>query len=108
VWAWLRDNGYAVKDRGRVPMDLIAAYENRPAATAATDHPAASNSRKRREVNNVEFSGGNPSKHSSPLPPAMLALTRAHSGFVVARNLAFELRFPRGTDTRRSTSCSSG
>jgi hypothetical protein len=55
VRAWLRDNGYAVKDRGRVPMDLIAAYETR---TAATNRSAAPKSRKRRKVNNVEFSGG--------------------------------------------------
>jgi hypothetical protein len=56
--SWLRENGYTVKDRGRVPAELIAAYESRtPAPAAATDQPAASKSRKRRKVNDVEFSG---------------------------------------------------
>ena len=55
--AWLRDNGYTVKDRGRVPVELTAAYDTRTAATPATDQPSASKSRKVRKVNNVEFSG---------------------------------------------------
>jgi Lsr2 len=54
---WLRDNGYTVKDRGRVPRELIAAYETRTPAVAATDRSAARKSRKGRKVNNVEFSG---------------------------------------------------
>jgi hypothetical protein len=58
IRSWLRDNGYTVKDRGRVPSELIAAYETHTAAPSATDHVPASKSSKRRKANNVEFSGG--------------------------------------------------
>ena len=54
---WLRDNGYTVKDRGRVPAELVAAYETRTPAAAATDRSATRKSRKGRKVNNVEVSG---------------------------------------------------
>ena len=53
---WLRENGYTVKDRGRVPAEFVAAYQARTPA-AATDRPATRESRKGRKVNNVEFSG---------------------------------------------------
>jgi hypothetical protein len=56
--SWLRENGYTVKDRGRVPSELIAAYEARTAAPAATDRPSATKSRKGRKANNVELGGG--------------------------------------------------
>jgi len=55
--SWLRENGYTVKDRGRVPRELSAAYETRTPAVAATDRSAARKSRTGRKVNNVEFSG---------------------------------------------------
>ena len=54
---WLRENGYTVKDRGRVPAEFVAAYQARTPAVAATDRPATRQSRKGRKVNNVEFSG---------------------------------------------------
>jgi hypothetical protein len=54
---WLRENGYTVKDRGRVPAEFVAAYETRTPAVAATDRSAARKSRKGRKVNQVEFSG---------------------------------------------------
>ena len=54
---WLRENGYTVKDRGRVPAEFVAAYQTRTPAVAATDRPATRKSRKGRKVNNVEFSG---------------------------------------------------
>jgi hypothetical protein len=56
--SWLRENGYTVKDRGRVPRELIAAYEAQTAAPAATDRPPATKSRKGRKANNVELGGG--------------------------------------------------
>jgi hypothetical protein len=56
--SWLRDKGYTVKDRGRIPAELITAYETRTPATPAPDRSTTSKSRKRRKVNNVEFSGG--------------------------------------------------
>jgi hypothetical protein len=55
--SWLRENGYTVKDRGRVPAEFVAAYKTRTPAVAATDGSAAEKSRKGRTVNNVEFSG---------------------------------------------------
>ena len=55
--SWLRDNGYTVKTRGRVPAELIAAYDTGTAATPAPSRSAALRSRKRRKVNKVEFSG---------------------------------------------------
>jgi hypothetical protein len=55
--SWLRENGYTVKDRGRVPRELIAAYEARTAAPA-TDRPPATKSRKGRKANNAEVGGG--------------------------------------------------
>jgi hypothetical protein len=55
--SWLRENGYTVKDRGRVPAEFVAAYQARTPAVAATDRPATRKSRKGRKVNNVEFSG---------------------------------------------------
>ena len=54
---WLRENGYSVKVRGRVPAEFVAAYQTRTPAVAATDGSAAQKSRKGRKVNNVEFSG---------------------------------------------------
>ena len=54
---WLRDNGYTVKDRGRVPAEFVAAYQTRTPAVAATDGSVAHKSRKGRKVNNVEVSG---------------------------------------------------
>jgi hypothetical protein len=54
---WLRENGYTVKDRGRVPAEFVAAYQTRTPAAAATDRSTARKSRKGREVNQVEFSG---------------------------------------------------
>ena len=56
IRGWLRENGYTVKDRGRVPAEFVAAYQARTPA-AATDRPATRESRKGRKVNNVEFSG---------------------------------------------------
>ena len=56
--SWLRENGYTVKDRGRVPSELIAAYEAQTAAPAATDRPSATKSRKGRKASNVELGGG--------------------------------------------------
>jgi hypothetical protein len=54
---WLRENGYTVKDRGRVPAEFVAAYQTRTPAAAATDRSATRQSRKGRKVNNVESSG---------------------------------------------------
>jgi hypothetical protein len=58
--SWLQDDGYTVRDRGRLPAELIAAYETGTAATPATAHPTTLKSRKRRTVNNVVFSGADP------------------------------------------------
>jgi hypothetical protein len=52
--SWLRENGYTVKDRGRVPAEFVAAYKTRTPAVAASDGSAAEKSRKGRTVNNVE------------------------------------------------------
>jgi hypothetical protein len=39
---WLRSNGYAVKDRGRVPQELVQAYESKtPAPTAQREAAVA-------------------------------------------------------------------
>ncbi len=61
---WLKDNGYPVKDRGRLPVEWVAAFEDkRPAVTTsekaesqpetAQDAPKAKRSRKGANV--VEF-----------------------------------------------------
>jgi hypothetical protein len=57
IRGWLRENGYTVKDRGRVPAEFVAAYQTRTPAAAATDRSTARKSQKGREVNQVEFSG---------------------------------------------------
>jgi len=38
---WLRDDGYTIKARGRVPTELVAAYEMRSPAAALSDRSAA-------------------------------------------------------------------
>jgi hypothetical protein len=57
IRGWLRENGYTVRDRGRVPAEFVAAYQTRTPAAAATDRSTARKSQKGREVNQVEFSG---------------------------------------------------
>jgi len=36
VREWARNNGYSVSDRGRVSAEVLAAFDNRNSATAAT------------------------------------------------------------------------
>lgn len=41
VRAWARDNGVDIKERGRVPADVVAKYQAAAGALAATCHPEA-------------------------------------------------------------------
>src|SRR5687767_14745192 len=42
---WLRENGYKVSDRGRIPRDFVQAYETKaPASAKGTDQPTSDNS----------------------------------------------------------------
>lgn len=53
---WLVANGYEVKDRGRLPADLLAAYESKtPAATAEGPPPVQEPRTKGKRVAEVKF-----------------------------------------------------
>ena len=57
---WLRENGYSVKDRGRVPAELIGAYESKtpaPKQTVDVELPAEDGPGQDRQSNThaVEF-----------------------------------------------------
>lgn len=53
---WLVANGYEVKDRGRLPAELVAAYESRtPAAPAAEPAPVGAPPKKTERVATVKF-----------------------------------------------------
>lgn len=41
VRAWARDNGIDIKERGRVPADVVARYQAAAGALAAACHPGA-------------------------------------------------------------------
>jgi len=41
---WLRDNGYKVSDRGRIPRDFVQAYETKTPASAEGNKQTSDNS----------------------------------------------------------------
>jgi Lsr2 len=71
VREWAKGNGFNIKDRGRVPADLVAKYQ---AATATLPAPTTTQTaldvrpRRRSEANAVTRAGGS---YHPTLPPAL-------------------------------------